>query len=51
MSIIIYGAGTYGRYAYWEYVDKEEILFFVDRNKSIGGGYRDCRWRLKGLRY
>lgn len=38
MSIIIYGAGTYGRYAYWEYVDKEEILFFVDRNKSIGGG-------------
>ena len=36
MSIIIYGAGTYGRYAYWEYVDKEEILFFVDRNKSIG---------------
>lgn len=41
MSVIIYGAGTYGRYAYWEYVDMEEILFFLDRDKSIGGGTGD----------
>lgn len=36
MSVIIYGAGTYGKYAYWEYADKEKVLFFVDRDVSIG---------------
>lgn len=38
MSVIIYGAGQYGHYAYWEYIDKKEILCCIDRDMSIRGG-------------
>ena len=37
MSVIIYGAGQYGHYAYWEYIDKKEILCCIDRDMSIRG--------------
>lgn len=37
MNVIIYGAGQFGHYAYWEYVDKANILCFLDKNAALWG--------------
>lgn len=35
--IVIFGAGFYGKSAYWKLKDKFEVLFYVDNNKKMHG--------------